>query len=284
MNEEIRKQGKLFGRAVRIKEVKDPKVKEKTEGIKLSSISYSSIRDYLKCPKLFYYRHLMKIKLQQKQMELVFGSAVHSAFEAFTKSQDPRAAFDLEFREKKLLPEELAGDAVQKHKEEGERFIKTFLESQEYLKEVHGLILKGTAERMFRTWMTDPITKQVLPVQFSGRVDFETDDGKIIDYKTSAKPYKQSEVDQDLQPSYYILEYLMRTGKLPEGFYYIVFVKGRKEPLQVIKTTRSKEQLSLAFKMAELVLNGVKGKQFPKGTTWMERFCDCSKYEEALLL
>ena len=278
------KQSRLFGRPIKIVTPKDKKVKEKEEGVKLASISYSSIKDYLACPKLFYYRDLLKIRLPEKKMELVFGTGVHAAFEAYTKGEDLRAAFTKAFDPKLLESEELTNGRFDEHTKEGERFIQVFLDSQQYFKDVWNLELKGKPERMFRTWMKDPITKSMLPVAFSGRVDFETDAGQIIDYKTSSKLYKQDEVDNNLQPSYYILEYLARTGKMPEGFYYLIFVKGRKEPLQVVRTTRTKEQLSLAFKMAELVVNGVKAGNFPRGSGWMHKFCQCEQYEKALLI
>lgn len=278
------KQGKLFGRAVKIKDEKEKKEKEGT-GLKISSLSYSAMRDYLKCPKLFYYRHVMKLRLPQKQMELVFGSAVHSAFESFAKSEDPYLAFTKEFDATKLNPDER--DRMDEYDLEGKRLIKIFVESQDYLQKVHGIILKGTAEQKFRTWLIDPITKQRLPIQFSGRTDFETEADQILDYKTSSKPYKQEEVDDGdhaLQADIYSLEFLARKGFMPKEFIFVVFVKGRKDPLQVMKTVRTKESMSRTFKTAELVINGVRGNQFPRGSGWMHKFCDCSKYEASLLI
>lgn len=272
----------IFGGKTLIKRPKEKANKTNDDPLPISSLSYSSIRDYLKCPLMFYYRHVMKLRIPQKQIELVFGSAVHSAFEAFHNGTDPFKMFDQEFDPRKLMPEERVDMA--NHIAEGKRFIQCYIDNQEFLKQVHGVHPEGVSEQKFFEWVMNPITKEILPVKMSGRLDRITTINQLIDFKTSSKPYTQDQVDSEMQPDIYYLQHYAKTKQLAEEFIYIVLVKGRKDPLQVLKTKRTKEQLAHTFMTADLVIKAVRGGQFPRGTGWKHKWCDCTKYEEQLLI
>ena len=139
----------LFGEKIKIKKTKEKTVVDKPT-YPVSNLSYSSIRDYLRCPKLFYYQYVLKLRLKQKQMELVFGGAVHKALEVFHQSLDPIDAFTKEFVKEKLFPSEY--EDFDRYVTEGHRLIKCYVdpEMQTYLKTYHEIEPEGESEKKFR--------------------------------------------------------------------------------------------------------------------------------------
>ena len=275
------RQNRLFGRAILVKEEKVQRQKEKT-GLSISHLTNSMIKDYLFCPRLFYFKYILGLRLPMKSIQLVFGSSFHSALEGFYKKEDPEEIFMKEFLKEKIDPfnEEEYIEAIS----EGKRFVQRFIDAQDWLKTYHGIEFEGESEKQFKSWWRDPSTGEILDVFVSGRYDRVTKNHQLIDFKTSSKSYSQDKADSENQPSVYCFSYFLQEKIEPKEFIYIVFVKGRKDPLQVIKTKRTKEEYSLMFKIASLVLKGIKGKQFNQGNGFLHKYCDCYKYEKLLLL
>lgn len=251
---------------------------------KIDHLSYSSVRDYLNCPRNFYLKHILKIRPKQKQMNLVFGGAVHDGIEAYHNGYSHIGVFDRSFDNKKLLPEELA--EFDYHKEEGHRLLDAYVFTQAYMTDYLGIDPTGRSEVKFEVMLSNPMTKDLLGVKLTGRIDRITNGNQILEFKTSSKPYKQADVDVELQASLYDMVHLMQTDELATGIFYVVLIKGRKkDPIQILKTTRTKEQLVQSFKTLELVLKGINSNQFERGKGWFhDKFCDCFKIDEQLLL
>lgn len=275
------KQCRLFGRPIKIKPKKIKMHKESEYPI--GRISQSMVKDYLKCPKLFYYRHILKIKLPMKSLPLVFGGAVHKAVESYYNGGEPYEVFNREFKADRIEPfDELEYEA---HIKEGKRLIDEFINAQDWLTNYHGISLNGESEHKFNIWWRDPATYTLLPVQVSGIFDRTTDKHQILEFKTSSKPYKQDDVDIAIQKQMYSFSYYLLHKVIPTEFIYIVLIKGRKkDPIQVLKSTVTKSEFSQIFQTVDLVLKGIKGGQFNKGTGFLHRYCDCQRYEEALLI
>ena len=238
-------------------------------------LTHSMIRDYLRCPRLYYYRYYLGIRLPSKHLNLVFGSAIHEGIEDYYNRKDPIYAFTSDFQIDKI--DNITKDEYLNALKEGKRLLDFFTAMIP--------ITRGSSEVKFRTELIDPITHKMLEVPITGRYD-RLEDNMIIEFKTSSKPYKQKDIDEATQASLYMFARYMATGKIPERFRYIILIKGRKkEPIQVLETQRTKEDLSFMFRTIETVLEGIKGEQFSKGTGFMHnKFCDCQKYEQELLL
>lgn len=249
----------------------------------IRSISHSMIRDYLNCPKLFYYRYILNVKLLSKNINLIFGSAIHKAVENFYNDTDPFEGFNQEFKKEKITP--FDEKEFTEHCNEGKRLIENFRDSIGEFERYHGITRQGDSEIKFREWFKDPVTGTLLRIQSSGRFDRLTHSGQLLEIKTSSKPYKQDEINEATQASMYMLARLMQTNEIPREFFYIIFIKGRKkDPIQVLRTTRTKEELSQFFQTIDLILKGIQGGQFGEGTGFMHKFCDCKEYEKALLI
>lgn len=282
------KQMRFWGKALMIK---PKKMKEKTQSNYLTHrLTASMIRDYMNCPLLFYYRYIMKIRLPMKVMPLVFGGALHDALETFHNDGDPYKTFEEKFIFEEIDPKEgQSKDSLrtdfEEHGKEGKRFIDHYVNAQDYLKQYWKIDPKGRSEEGFNmVWWQDPATGKRLELPMNGRYDRLTDSHQIVEFKTSSKKYKQGDVDTLVQADVYNYTYFMQHGVIPEGMYYVVFIKGRKEPLQVLKTVRTKEQFSQIFRTADLVIKGIQGRQFSEGAGFLHKYCDCHKYKKNLLL
>ena len=75
----------------------------------IDRVSYSVLRDYLECPLLFLYRHVLKLELPEKPIHLHFGKALHRALELQQKENaDPIAIFQKEFTSDLIAREDLS--------------------------------------------------------------------------------------------------------------------------------------------------------------------------------
>ncbi len=248
----------------------------------LKSISYSAYRDYLKCPVLFWYRKILKVKLLEEPVQLVFGKALHSALELMVRDgEDPVEVFDATFTEEQLAS--LDPVKFQFNRDEGIRLLSFWKENHVKMLKEQKMLIKKTEIPFEIKVDEDPLTKMKLSLPtIRGVVDFTTSDKGIGDYKTSSKKYTQEMVDSSDQPTFYYLWHYIETGALPTAFYYIVFRKKiKKEPVQILKTTRTLTQVSQLLGSLQSVVNSINNREF-KLRHKKGEFCDCVKFDEML--
>lgn len=292
------KQKALWGNQKITKEKKEKvKVQSGIPGRVARGISASAIRTYKSCQKLFYYQYVLGLRLAGKPIQFLLGGAFHKGLEAFYDGKDPSKEFLKEYKFDEMR------DISQYLKDKGETKKSVFednkkigLEMMKYWKEhaadihkTYNISLKGKSEEKFHTWWNHPSSKKTrLPVSINGIYDRITSAHQILEFKTSNKLYKQEDIDTRDQASIYIYNYYLQYKVWPKEFYFIVFIKGRKNnPIQVLKTERTKEQTTQTYEMIELLLNNLKGrteKDYKYGEGFMHTYCDCKKLEESLLL
>jgi len=245
----------------------------------------------LKCPLLFYYRHVLGIRVAERPIPLVFGGAIHKAVELYEKNgDDPLEVFEDNFEPDKIdyfdrfgreLSTRQADDVYETNLENGFRLLDHFVEEREtgILKDYEVV----STERYFRRRLRHPITHDRVKVRWmTGIVDFILEDGRFGDYKTSGKTYKQATVDESLQPTMYYLWYYLTYRRLPKSFVYIVFLKRRKtNPIQVLETHRTLTQLGELVDLINEIAVKVEKKQF-KRSHGEKAYCDCFRYEKLL--
>ena len=209
-------------------------------------ISYSALETYKNCPLKFKYQQLDKIKAP-KNVEMVFGSAVHGALKfmfeknpLFPTIDEVIDFFGKNFEQKmSAFQDEESRKKKKIYYEEGVSMIKNFykknqpwnfntvdLESRFETE----LVDEDTGERHILTGIIDRIDK-----------DIENDEYEIIDYKTNKKMPGQHLVDNDLQLSIYQLGVLRRwphlsPSKIKLSLYFLKH--GEK-----ISTVRSEEDI-----------------------------------------
>ena len=297
------RQTKLWGRPTLIRPEKKKKMKEKS-GIPFGRISASAIRDYLKCQKLFYYRHVLKMRLPTKAVQLVFGSAFHSGIECFYDDLDPVKVFKAKFKyeevdwikdnepmsteESMLKFEELLADGI--------AMMTEWKEKAKAIHKQYNIPWKGASEVYFENWWVHPESGARLPIVVNGKVDRIANNGDILEFKTSSKKYDKERVDTTEQGDVYCFaRHNDLKLKTPKFFFdnsnrmiYIIFLKGRKKDrIQVLETSRTVYDFARIYETVDLIIDAVKKnaeKDYKYGEDFMHKYCDCHKYEEQLLL
>lgn len=289
MNSTKRKQGRLWGRPVTIKDEPKKKIKNPTgiPGRVGRGISASAIRTYKSCQKLFYYQYVLGLRLPGKPIQFLMGGAFHKGIEAYYEGKDPLEEFLKEFKKEELR--EFNQKVFDENREEGVRLMKIWKEQADDIHKTYSIALKGKSEERFQTWWNYPSSKlRRLQVPINGVYDRTTIAHQILEFKTSSKPYKQNDIDTREQADIYIYNYYLQHKVWPKDFYFIVFIKGRKNnPIQVLRTERTKEEITQTYEMIELILNNLKGrteKDFKYGEGFMHKYCDCARFEKSLLL
>ena len=284
------KQTRLFGRPITIKPEKQKKVKVPSgiPGRVGRGISASAIRTFKNCQKLFYYQYVLGLRLPGKPIQFLMGGAFHKGVEAFYNKQDPVKEFLKEFKKDELR--DFKQKVFDENRDEGVRLMKIWKEQAADIHQTYNIALKGESEGRFSTWWNHPMSKaRRLPVSMNGIYDRTTASHQILEFKTSSKLYQQDDVDSRDQASIYIYNYYLQHKVWPKDFYFIVFVKGRKNnPIQVLRTERTKEEIVQTYETIELLLNSLKGrteKDFKYGEGWFhENYCECKLFEKSLLL
>ena len=250
--------------------------------MKLRSISYSSYRDYLKCPRLFFYRRIMNLKLPDDPVQLVLGKAFHTALELIEKDLDPIETFEREFTKDKV--KSISVEKYVFEKEEAIRLLQFWKDNKKQLLKEQGFKIDKTEIPFTLQVDRDPLTNVKLNLPpIKGFVDFDTNHNCIGDHKTSSKKYSQEMVDTSDQPTFYYLWHLLERGSLPKAFIYIVYRKKiKKMPIQILSTTRTLEQISELLSSIQTVVDKIENKEYYRRHNEDERFCDCDLYEEML--
>lgn len=251
---------------------------------KLNRFSPSMIIDYLNCPMLFYYRYIAKIYLPQKQIHLLFGGAIHDAIEGIYNKQEPYDIFKKRFVKRKLLDEE-----KKDHKEYiglGNEMLKNYIDIHETLVNLYKL-KKGKSELYIRRYLTNPLTNEKSTLPISGRIDRLTDNGIIVEYKTSKRKWNTKEMNYKTQTLLYNLWYYSEYGVLPTDTIYIILLKkyknvGRGETYQVLNKHCTINDLASTFDEVEIIINKINNGEFSRPLGYHPTWCDCHRYEEAL--
>lgn len=257
-------------------------------------ITASMIKCYKTCPKLFFYQYVHSFRLPGKPIPLAFGNAFHEGVEAFYKGEDPVAKFKEHFVKDGIRdihkPEILL--KFTDNLNDGIAMMEYWRDNAKAIHAVNEMPIEGTSEVPFKITWPYPVAGGIgeLPIPFTGRFDRLANVPTIIEYKTSKKPYKQSDVDEADQASIYNYSYYLLNKEWPTEFFYVVFIKGRKNnPIQVLKTTRTKKSITDTYNMVgdiltEIAAKGTKERNYKYGEGFMHSYCDCKLYEKALLL
>jgi len=251
---------------------------------KLEKFSPSMILDYINCPKCFYYKYIAKIQLPQKQIHLLFGSAVHAGIEEMYDNKDPIPTFIKTFDKNKLTEEE-----KKLHVEYlalGEEMLKNYSEIHPVLDNLYNLN-QGRSEVYIKRNLINPLTGEESSLPISGRIDRLTTESRIIEYKTSANKWKEDDMNYKVQTLLYNLWYYSEYKDLPLETIYIILLKkykntGKGEVHQVFSKHCTITELASTFDEIEIILQKISNGEFERPLVNHPYWCDCYKYEEAL--
>lgn len=222
----------------------------------IDHLSYSSISGYLQCSKHWKYRYIDKVPTESGDA-LLFGSAWHKmiglvANGGHLTQMSPnawhKALMEIDYE----LPAQ-DGMEIQKL---GERMLAV----PEITTMIQGLQPREI-EYKFEVHVPG------VPVPLIGFIDMITQDGHIIDFKTSSRKWTQERADMDLQPTFYLAA-LNKLGlvELPATFRYMIFTKTKNPEVQIIDTTRTAADVLALYALVKEVWDAIEmGVYVPSG-------------------
>lgn len=251
----------------------------------LEKFSPSMLIDYMSCPMSFYYKNIAKLKLpQQPQIHLLFGSAIHAAVENIYINEDPFKIFTETFDKEKLLPEEYA--KYEEFVPLGHEMIKNYQAEHPMLDKLYDLN-NGQSELYIKRKLINPLTQEVMEIPMSGRIDRMTNSGKVVEYKTSARPWQQNDVVYRTQTMLYNLWYHSEYQTVPEETIYIILIKqfkrtGKSKVIQVLSNHATINELASMFDEVKMILTKINNRIYEKPKGYHPHWCDCYKFEKLL--
>ncbi len=248
-------------------------------------ISYSALNTYKTCPLQFKFQTLDKIRAP-KNIEMIFGTAVHSALNFMFERTPLYPTLDeiIDFfcvkwdEETQIFSDEEFAEKKKAYREEGVALLKNF-----YKKNQPWNFNAIDLETRFEVELDDQKSgEKHLLTGIIDRIDKNMDDEsyEIIDYKTSKKMPAQDIVDKDLQLSIYHMGLLKRWPHLdPRKIKLsLYFVKHGEK----ISTSRSGKQLEetkqLVLKTIDEINERVeRGNDFPPHPSALCDWCGYRK-------
>jgi len=259
------------------------------------------ISEYESCPKLFYYRSWLGLKLPQVTVHFVFGNAIHEAIGNIYDQMDETSLWKL--AEIKHVKEKFLSiftiDALEKdeYASEEERIAKF-----EEMRDDGLLIIKdywNMKEDLYATHDINP-TQFELPIKMpimnaagkpleipmSSRLDALNYNDGIVELKTSKAKYDEVETRNLPQALSYVTLRFQQTGKMPPWLTYLVMRKGlavnSKNRIQVLKYYYEEADVHAFVARIESILEQIRARQFNRPSIGHPTFCDCFKFSEAL--
>lgn len=191
------------------------------------SFWFSKISDSQTCLRLYRYKHIDKVKLEEElSADLEFGTAMHAALHQILKGGDGEAAFTSHWEFARDLGLDYGRLQHDQLREIGLRLLTRF-------KRLHAKKFKPfkMEERAFAT---------IEGLSLEGTPDFVGEfEGvpSIVDYKTSAYRYDKQKIVCDAQMPLYARLAELAWGYAVQQRVYVVFVKDAKDPsIQIIKS------------------------------------------------
>lgn len=224
------------------------------------TISASKITTYLLCSLKYRFTYVDKIPRPWKSAAFAFGSAVHSALEAW---QSARLSGD-DMPESEVI--KLFRVDWEAEKAGGIRFKTnddetTLAEKGQALLSLAMQVLKNdppqAVELPFEIDLVDPETSENTGLSLRGVFDLILSNDRLVEIKTAARKWDEFMLDQNLQLTAYHLAYetLM---KRPPVLEVVTLLKTKKPEVQVLKTGRTSEDCAWFTRLCLTVHRGIK--------------------------
>lgn len=264
--------------------------------IGIKRITPSMLVEYEKCPKLFYYRSWLGIKMPDSKVHLFFGTAVHAAIDHIYflrptwEEKDPQffqqvvEIFKKEFKLEHVdIPDMSDSDRQVRYDEmilDGCGMLEQFWAEKEYLWAEGVQPVRMELPIKMDVW--NPKTKENLCVPMSGRLDGETEGNDVIEFKTSSAKYDNFETHGSCQARSYVWMQYCRTGKIPVVHYVILLKKRKRERIQYLPLRFDEGDIMSFDSKVRTMLEKIRNREFDKPMRNHDRWCDCEKYERLL--
>jgi hypothetical protein len=122
-----------------------------------------------------------------------------------------------------------------------------------------------------------PFSVMVEDVELVGVWDLITEDGWIVDNKFYSKSPSQTELDRDIQMSFYSLAYRLMFNEVEKGIRIDAVIKTKNKKALQLTTNRTTEELQWTAKLITQVADAMESGVYPPNPTgwWCDpRFCN----------
>ena len=245
--------------------------------------SYSSISTYQGCPRRYAYRYVERLPGEVPLGWFTFGSAVHSAFEAFDRARIAARTTGAEAPGYQVLDAAFGTEIdrsgceaaeMDRFRVRGRPVLRAFLERESASNAEPIAVELGFG-------IDVPVSQDEPTVRFVGyidRVDRRPDGAiEIVDHKTG-KPRDQADVDRDRQLSAYAFAGA-RGGLRDPATGEVLSVPARlglhfAEPGLTVWTTRSADQVDAFGQQLSATVSAIRRREFAANPGWACRWCE----------
>lgn len=255
----------------------------------INRISPSMLVMYENCPKAFYYIVWLGLKLPTPKMHLLFGTAIHAAIDHIYELQPKWAESSVDgallILKTKFL-EHHVDDKEYTPIQRTEKYLEMLNDGYEMLKQFWAqkeiLWAKGVQpskmELPIKMGLWNPETKDPLEIPMSCRLDGETEDSNIIEFKTSSAPYDEFETHLSNQSRSYVWVQFCRTGKIPDVHYVVLRKKIKKNKIQHLPLKYDMGDILAFDSKVRSILERIRNREFDRGKN-CQAYCDHRKIE-----
>lgn len=225
----------------------------------MSRYSYSKVSSFLRCPRAYRLRYLDDAPTERTSLALPFGSSFHDAVEhdvrerAAGRAPTPEA-LHAKFREMFAARVEIAGPDLDGDPAAALPLAAGMLEAYRAADPLRGLA--PAVEKR--------VAAEIAPgLELEGYVDFVVEGAapEIVELKTSARAWSQSQADWSLQGDAYAL----LTGVPAVRF--VVVTKTKRPAVQELRTTSTPERRRRLIETVRDVDAAVRAGAFPRHAT-----------------
>lgn len=224
----------------------------------IEHLSFSSISNYLYCPKAWKFKYLDKIPTRTTAA-LLFGSAWHATVEAIVQglTGTKNEFFKANFEERVAKAE--SGTGLDWGGETAATMINTayrFLANKDINEGIAAVkpLLVGNDPAIERKI---EVSVPGVPVPVIGYIDVITDDRVCGDFKTSGKSWSEKQAYDSLQPLFYLAGLRQEGFGAELQFRHYIFVKTKDPKFQVIETFYRPKNLLFLFGLIKNVWDAI---------------------------
>ena len=217
-------------------------------------ISASQIKKFGYCPILYKHDYVDGGERMPPNIYMLYGTAIHKALE-YNFKQKIKSRKDLPHQEVYAKFEEVFDEETDKHNiYRDATYSMMIFQAQgtieQYITEVAPDLQPLYVEYEFELKLKN------FPITIKGYIDLITEDGRIIDYKTSGKSwksqYRQTSVDKDIQLTLYSAAYRKAFGKVETGAEFHILPRGENQ-CYIRGTTNSEAEVIHILQQATII-------------------------------
>lgn len=285
------------------------------DDIGLERITPSMLVQYMECPKLFYYRDWLGIRIPGDMRHLNFGTSIHEGIDRMYDLYDfnfggawegqefesvknafiekwSKYPIDLEefsrYKCSKKGKESSIASPEELHKhmmDDGIAMLRDLWDQKELLVAEYGVDVKDIEIPVKMPLINPNDTNDKHPIPISMRIDGRTKSNVTIEFKTSGGRYNEEDTRKKLQGRSYAFEEFQNYKNDNPRVVYVILLKDVKtdgKRVQVVDLQYDRADMEMYYNEVGAILQKIANREFNPPLKGHMPYCECRKYEELL--